>query len=83
MLECLPCDDVNGHWQVQEDMDADDKGWTYGTTFQHLCFPRDGGRATKRSTDLARRRVWRRCPSETHGNVAYALNAARSNKKIK
>ena len=74
MLECLPCDDLDNRWVVEDGADTDEDGWTYGTTFEYLAFPRDGGRSTKRSTDWVRRRVWRRSVRADHANMAYVLN---------
>lgn len=73
-LQIPPCHDMDNHWVVEDGADTDEDGWTYGTTFENLAFPRDGGRATKRSTDWVRRRVWRRSTRADHANMAYVLN---------
>jgi hypothetical protein len=43
---------------------TDHDGWVYGSTFDRLCNPRPGGRASKRVNDHVRSRVWRRLDAE-------------------
>lgn len=37
---------------------TDCEGWLYGTNFNNLSNPREGGRASKRATDRVRQRKW-------------------------
>ena len=43
-------------WRVVADGSTDPQGWTYGTDWPRLSQPREGGRASQRTTDMVRRR---------------------------
>ena len=43
-------------WRVVADGSTDPQGWTYGTDWPRLTQPREGGRASQRTTDMVRRR---------------------------
>jgi hypothetical protein len=59
-----PSLDGEGGWFVVRLPSTDHDGWVYGTTFDRLCTPRPGGRASKRVNDHVRSRVWRRLDAE-------------------
>jgi hypothetical protein len=45
-------------WRVAVSPATDAEGWVYGTAFAHLQYDRPGGRASKRSSDRVRSRLW-------------------------
>ena len=47
-------------WFVVRTASTDPDGWLYASTFSKLCTPRPGGRASKRSSDHVRNRLWRK-----------------------
>ncbi|GIL61458.1 hypothetical protein Vafri_15899, partial [Volvox africanus] len=47
-------------WFIVRTLGTDEEGWRYSTVFSKLNTPRPGGRASKRSSDYVRSRVWRK-----------------------
>ncbi|GIM11197.1 hypothetical protein Vretimale_14717, partial [Volvox reticuliferus] len=52
-------------WFIVRTLGTDEEGWRYSTVFSKLNIPRPGGRASKRSSDYVRSRVWRKLVAET------------------
>eukprot|EP00854_Cymbomonas_tetramitiformis_P003007 gene3007-3824_t len=49
-----------GDWVVIQGLSVDQEGWEYGMWFKQLGVHREGGRSSKRGTDMVRRRMWER-----------------------
>ncbi|KAK3261713.1 hypothetical protein CYMTET_29390 [Cymbomonas tetramitiformis] len=62
--EALPAEIHNsilsGDWVVIQGLSVDQEGWEYGMWFKQLGVHREGGRSSKRGTDMVRRRMWER-----------------------
>lgn len=55
-----PHSDGDQGWCIVRSPATDADGWVYGTAFDHLREDRPGGRASKRTNDRVRSRLWRR-----------------------
>jgi hypothetical protein len=55
-----PLSDGDHGWCIVRSPATDAEGWVYGTAFDHLREDRPGGRASKRTNDRVRSRLWRR-----------------------
>ncbi|KXZ46044.1 hypothetical protein GPECTOR_47g319 [Gonium pectorale] len=51
-------------WFVVRTLGTDEEGWRYSTVFSKITTPRPGGRASKRSSDYVRSRVWRKLTAQ-------------------
>eukprot|EP00746_Dinoflagellata_sp_MGD_P004786 gnl/MRDRNA2_/MRDRNA2_109259_c0_seq1.p1 gnl/MRDRNA2_/MRDRNA2_109259_c0~~gnl/MRDRNA2_/MRDRNA2_109259_c0_seq1.p1 ORF type:complete len:308 (+),score=66.41 gnl/MRDRNA2_/MRDRNA2_109259_c0_seq1:81-1004(+) len=57
----LKLEDANGKllYGPEVDQDTDRNGWNYGTAFERMDEPREGGRHSRRLTDWCRSRLWK------------------------
>jgi hypothetical protein len=65
-----PCSDGDQGWCIVRSPATDADGWVYGTAFDHLREDRPGGRASKRTNDRVRSRLWRRVDAAAHQQVS-------------